>query len=412
MSWSRTTALTVPVLFLTACAASIERSPVPRELVNEAQVPGLPDVREWGDVDLATEHTVVRTRHLQETIRQLKVGETGDAAPTLHWLAISGGAADGAFGAGLLVGWSDAGTRPRFDLVTGVSTGALTAPFAFLGSERDAELEHFYTTITDEQLFEKRGLLKIITGVSAVDTSPLRELLSELVDAKMLASIAREHAQGRRLFVATTNLDAQRPVFWDMGSIAAAGTPESLELFRDVLLASASVPGLFPPVLIQVEAGGKKWDEMHVDGGAANQVALVPETIHLRQVLDEQGFHPEVEAYVLRNARTTPEWQPVEPKIAAIFARSMLTLTKMQGIGDLYRMYLGCLRDGFRFHLAMIPADFEHARDGEFDPVYMRALFDHARAMARAGFPWESAPPRFEAEAFERALAPAAPSAR
>jgi predicted acylesterase/phospholipase RssA len=171
-------------------------------------------------------------------------------------LALSGGGPDGAFAAGLLAGWTEASDRPEFEIVTGVSVGALIAPFAFLGPNRDAELSSLMTGIRTEDVLDFRffGALRGALGVA--DPAPLRRRLSAVVDNAMLADIARAHRDGRRLLVVTTNIDAARPVLWDMGAIAEAG---ARQLFLDVLLASASIPGAFPPVPIVVEAGGERF---------------------------------------------------------------------------------------------------------------------------------------------------------
>ena len=182
------------------------------------------------------------------------------------YLSISGGGANGAFGAGLLKGWSESGNRPEMTIVTGISTGALIAPFAFLGSE----LELLYTTMSTSELIKKRSLIAGLTSDALADTSPMRELLLKHVDEEIIEKIAQEHTRGRRLLIGTTNLDAKRPVIWNIGAIAAVGTDESAQLIRDVMLASASIPGVFPPVRLKVQVGTQEYDELHVDGGVSS----------------------------------------------------------------------------------------------------------------------------------------------
>ncbi len=193
-----------------------------------------------------------------------------------NYLAISGGGANGAFAAGLLVGWSDAGTRPEFTMVSGVSTGALAAPFAFLGPAYDERLRGVFTTYSTSDLVVRRNLLSILTGHSVFDTEPLEKVIARYVDQSMMETIAVEFRKGRRLWIATTNLDAGRPVIWNIGAIANSGAPGALELIHKVMLASASVPGAFPPVIIEVEANGNLYDEMHVDGGIISQIFVTP----------------------------------------------------------------------------------------------------------------------------------------
>jgi hypothetical protein len=319
-----------------------------------------------------------------------------EGTSTLHWLAMSGGAADGAFGAGLLNGWSESGARPEFQLVTGVSTGALTAPFVFLGPEYDPDLERFYTEIRAEEIVRQRGLFSILGSSSFAVSTPLQDLLREMITPELLADVAREHGRGRRLVVATSNLDADRPVLWDLGRLAGFGTPESAQLFRDVLLASASVPGVFPPVLFDVEVDGETYDELHVDGGIHNQVTLLSPGFEVRDALRDAGFDPRIDLWVVRNRPVTAEYAATEAELFAILSRSMTVTTRSQGVGDVYRLYLTALRDGMQFHLAAIPEDFREPREEEFDPVYMRKLFERGRELGRSGAAWAEAPPGFE----------------
>ena len=194
----------------------------------------------------------------------------------ITYLALSGGGSGGAFGAGILTGWTTAGTRPTFDVVSGVSTGALIAPFAFLGSSYDPTLAELYTSGIAETLVRPRPIIGLL-GAALSDPAPLRRLVERYVTDDMLRKIAAEHSKGRRLFVVTTNLDAQRTVIWDMGAIAAHGHEQALVLFRNVLIASASIPAVFPPVMIEVTMNGKRFQEMHSDGGATTQLFTAPE---------------------------------------------------------------------------------------------------------------------------------------
>ncbi len=313
-----------------------------------------------------------------------------------HYLALSGGGADGAFGAGLLVGWSAAGTRPEFTIVTGISTGAIIAPFAFLGETYDAQLKEMYTKYATKDLVVKHNILKALTGSSAADTTPMRKMLAKYVNQQVMEAIAAEYKKGRRLYVATTNIDAKRPVIWNLGLIASSGRPDSLVLIRKVILASASIPAIFPPVLFEVEADGKRYDEMHVDGGAASQVFLYPAELDWRFVLERFEVQGIPKAYVVRNAQLQPDWETIYPKILPIAGVSISSLIRTQGIGDMYRIYLDCERDGIDFNLAYITEDFDIKPNEDFDPVYMGKLFDLGYQLAKNGYPWEKAPPGFE----------------
>ena len=378
-------------LVLCSCATLRDRNPVPKQYVQEAKIKGIPFARSWGDaIPEAAEERLSRARE------QLKALGSDARQQTINYLALSGGGANGAFGAGLLVGWTAAGDRPEFNIVTGVSTGALIAPFAFLGPEQDAMLKKFYTTTSTKDVIAKRPLLEILTGESAASSEPLRQTLRKIFDEKMMAAIAAQYARGRRLFIGTTNLDADRPVIWSIGAIAASGHPRSAALVVDVLLASASIPGVFPPVFIQVEADGKTYDEIHVDGGASSQVFLYPASLDFHQLKKDLGIEGKHRLFLIRNSQLNPKWKAVKPSLAGIAGRSLGTLIRNQGIGDLYRIYLAAQRDGIDYNLAFIPEDFKMESKEEFDPEYMSRLFDLGFRMAQGGYPWEKAPIGFE----------------
>ncbi|WP_246716434.1 MULTISPECIES: patatin-like phospholipase family protein [unclassified Methylocystis] len=321
----------------------------------------------------------------------------GGILPTAHLLSLSGGGDNGAFGAGLLVGWTAHGDRPKFKLVTGVSTGALIAPFAFLGPNYDSALTDVYTNINPSKVYEKRFLATAaLTEDALSDSTPLYETISHYVDETMLATIAAEYQKGRLLLIQTTDLDAGRPVLWNIGAIAASGDPKSLGLIRHVLLASASIPAAFPPVLFDVEANGKTYQEMHVDGGAVSQAFLVPPSLNTRDVLQRSGFQRKaVVAYIIRNGRLTAEWSDVDRLTLPIAEKAVSTLINYNGVGDLYRMYLVTQRAGATFNLAYIGDDFNAKHPEDFDQGYMRALYRFAYEKAVKGYPWDHSPPGF-----------------
>ena len=197
---------------------------------------------------------------------------TRSETPPVNVLAISGGGSYGAFDVGVLHGWTDSGTRPVFDVVTGISTGALIATFAFLGPQYDEFMRDSYVNSRADDVYEMRWYLSIMNSDSIARSTPLMKRIDAAITPKVLEEIAKAHAKGRRLYVGTTNLDTRRFVVWDMGAIASAGTPEALELYRRIILASASVPAFFPPVLIDIDVDGQKHQELHVDGGTTSAV--------------------------------------------------------------------------------------------------------------------------------------------
>ena len=307
-------------------------------------------------------------------------------------LAISGGGDNGAFGAGLLVGWSERGDRPIFTIVNGISTGALIAPLAFLGPEFDPALADMYTTIEQKDVFQKRPILAGLASDALADSTPLQNMIAKYLNVELVARIAEESRHGRALLIITTNLDAGVPVIWNIGAIAESSRPEALALIRKILLASASVPGLFPPVMIDVTVDGVRHQEMHVDGGASVQAYLYPAALQVSKIPNGVNARPRI-AYVIRNGRLTQDWDEVERRTASIATRAVATLTTNSGVGDLYRIYALAKRDGVRLQFAYIGDDFTQPHPAEFDRDYMIKLFDYGRAKARVGFPWRTAPP-------------------
>jgi predicted acylesterase/phospholipase RssA len=312
-----------------------------------------------------------------------------------EYLVLSGGAANGAFGAGLLNGWTDAGDRPDFEVVTGVSTGALIAPFAFLGSDYDMHLKSMYTQTTTADLIEERGVIQIVTGDALTSTDNIRNRLRILIDENVMNAIAAEARKGRGLFIGTTNLDAGRPVVWNIGMIAASGAPNALQMIHDVILASTAAPVAFPPVMIEVEANGRIYDEMHVDGGINQQLFLYPMALDWQKVMTKLEVQGTPDVYVIRNGTLQRRWQTVDRKIVPIADQAIFTLLDSAVLGDLYRLFLATTRDGLSFHLASIPPEFNHASEEPFDPEYMGALFNLGYEMARNGYPWQTTPPDY-----------------
>jgi predicted acylesterase/phospholipase RssA len=379
------------LLLVSACSPLPRYDAVPIKLGERATVQGLSDIRFWAD----TEDTAAMIRAGDEAERRQReyLAQSGHQGPLppANFLAISGGGENGAFGAGLLVGWTAAGTRPRFDLVTGVSTGALTAPFAFLGPAYDDALRQVYTGITADDVLQRRSLLAALFQDAIADNAPLRATIGRYFTQEMLDAITAEYGKGRVLLIGTTDLDARRKVIWNIGAIAERGGPGALDLVHDILLASAAIPGIFPPVMINVEVDGKIFQEMHVDGGASAQVFLYPPSLDR----GDPDVEREERLYVIRNARLDPGWAQVERRTLSIAARAIFTLIHTQGVGDLFRIYLTAQRDGHDFNLAYIPRTFTTELNEPFDTEYMNELFELGYDLAVKGYRWEKAPPGF-----------------
>ncbi len=383
------------ILCLAACAGG-PRTPVPATLQNQAEVEGMgaEPIRFWGDQLPPNADKMVKEKWIQARAARPSL-RAGGKRPVVNFLALSGGGDDGAFGAGVLCGWTARGTRPEFDVVTGVSTGALTAPFAFLGPRYDAALKDVFTQSNTKDIAVLHPVRGLLGGDSLASNAPLAKVIAHYVDEAFLAEVAEEHRKGRRLLIGTTNLDAERPVIWNMGEIAASGRPEALDLFRKVLLSSAAIPAVFPPGFIEVSAGGATYDEMHVDGGATREVFLVPTQFMAKTVDRRLGIDPIRRAYIIRNGRVAPEYKAVKARTLSIAGRAVSSLIKSQGVGDLNELYMFARRNGIDYNLAYIPADFPDTSTQAFDPVYMTKLFDIGFNAGRAGYPWHKKPPVF-----------------
>lgn len=379
-----------------ACLALCACAGVPRDSFSKsdtalAQVPGYSGIRTWGDGTPAD-------------FRRSGFTLPATADHTLRYLAISGGGSVGAFGAGLLVGLSKAGARPQFDMVSGVSTGALIAPFAYLGAGYDGQLTQVFTSGIAKDVATLKWLPAGLLGVSLLEPAPLRKIVNTYVDMAMLGAVAREHRKGRRLLVITTNMDAERAVVWDMGKIAASGQANALGLFRDVLVASASVPGAFPPVLLNVAVQEKSFAEMHADGGATVQVFTVPEGILSRASSPQIGGRSRSELYVLINNTLRPDFQIVKNDTLDVAARGVSSLVKAQTRSSLEATYAFTKRVGMGFHLAAMDHAIDHDAADPFNTGYMQALYRQGFDAAQAGRAWISALPAGDPAVSESSL--------
>jgi len=329
-----------------------------------AAIPGMPDARFWADSTSAFEQAVPSKG---------------------QWLVLSGGGADGAFGAGLLNGLTQAGKRTPYAVISGVSSGALLAVFAFAGPKHDIDLRDNVMKTTAADIFEFHQ-----TGESLLDTWPLKKLIAQHITKELLADVAAEHRQGRRLFVLTSNIDAQRAVVWNMGAIAAHDNEQGLALFRNILLASASLPGLFPPVLIDVEANGKRFQEMHVDGGIGSPLFVGPEAL---LSTTSKTHLPASRITLLVNGKLTPRFSVTDRNMLMVLGNSVDMGLKMAVRAAIARIYAAAQRQSLEFELTYIPDTFDVPYRAPFDQEYMHKLYEFGVEQGKTGGGFLNAPP-------------------
>ncbi|UCC14625.1 MAG: patatin-like phospholipase family protein [Gammaproteobacteria bacterium] len=299
----------------------------------------------------------------------------------LNLLSISGGGQNGAFGAGFLNGWRESGGRPEFDIVGGVSTGALLSTHALLGTEADdALLEEMYTQITKDDIYRSRRIASILSGTDSLrDTAPLQALIAKYITRETLARVAAAYDEGRLLYVGTTNVDYGQTWVWNMSLIAKAG---KIELYRKVLLASASFPVVFPPVEID--------GHLFVDGAARSNIVVAGMG---GQEKPNPPLHGAGNLYLINNGRANQPPDALRRALGPVAAATISVMMDQSMQTALTRSYFGARLLGYTFNVVAIPDDLDIGHDPlAFDPVQMRTAFDAGRAMAKQEQPWSSAP--------------------
>jgi predicted acylesterase/phospholipase RssA len=385
-------ALLLLVAILSACATTKHPPPPPD---------GGPVAQPWGSVPLGSADAAADTSLSESLVSSLRKkfeqARAADATGKIPYraLALSGGGSRGAYGAGVLSGWTARGDRPQFDVVTGISTGALMATHIFLGSDFDENLAIF-KRLTNDDVYKKRGILDVIRSAAAYDTAPLRETLKSLLSEEILDLVAAEHQAGRRLFIGSTNLDANLFTIWNMGAIAESDRPDRLQRYIDAVMASAAFPIAFPPVYIEVEVEGGTYSEMHVDGGVRETAFYFDFVKELYAAAEAAGLSVgdfKQELYLLINGQLAHSgsltYEPVDRKLKEVVGATINSLMTNITRGSVFRLWVRTMIDGADFHLSYIPEDFEfRTHTLMFDPEEEVALFELGYRQSLDGTAW------------------------
>ena len=389
--------LVIIIMALSGCAHV--RNAVPERLVGKAVVTGMPDMRYY----TGKPNPLFMQQSLADSFRQEgKSDYLVHGIKTYPALIIGGGVSNSAYGIGLLKGWSEQGSRPVFKIVTGYSSGSLMAVATFAGGEYERHLASLFTSISTKDVVTQKSIFHVMFGNSVYSSDLFAKKINDIMDENLMVTIAKEHAKGRRLYVGTTDLDAQGFVVWDMGAIASRGDPDSIRVFRKIILASCSFPAMLPPVYFQVEADGKRYDEMHVDGGVVGGVFYIHQLMEdVRPIIESSGAgfkEFRTRLYFLNLCYVTPHSTQVEANLPAITSRLIETYGASKMLGDTYRMYAFSKAKGWDYNLAYIPEDFDFNQKEMFDKQEMQRLFKRGYDDAIAGYRWHKAPPGISAE--------------
>ncbi|MPW31703.1 hypothetical protein F9L16_22255 [Agarivorans sp. B2Z047] len=346
-------------------------------------------LRYWdGESTEITEHNIEQE---YQSILDSRARNNGVGSDIYH-LALSGGGVNGAFSAGVLNAWTANGDRPEFDLVTGVSTGAIVSVFAYLGSDYDSTLKNYYTETPMSSLFQVKSIWSLLRGEAVLDTAGFEDQVRSYIDADIVKQLAEQRAKGRLLVIGTTNLDNEKMSLWDVGKIAQVGSDEAITLIQNIIIASSSVPGAFPAKSIVIDDGQQRFEELHVDGGVSRQVFLVPQWAYYNLPFERNPQH----VFVIRNGLLKPHYQVTNNNLTDIGLRSISTIIRNQGIGDVEHIYHFAQHNQMTFRLAYIDNDFSKISDEAFTKEYMTSLYQYGYQKTRADSLWENVPPSLQ----------------
>ena len=388
------------------CAAAMVALSVGCQAVHHRLAPPTPASEGLNTNNIVDVAAQADADQLGDAAHLVALGEKFKKVPTPEQIArrrsvlcLSGGGSYGAFSAGILCGWTASGDRPgcngrpNFDVVTGISTGALIAPLAFLGPEYDGEVQRFYTTVTTKDIYKARPVRGLFS-IALADNAPLGDLVDGILTPDLIQKVADEHRKGRRLYVGTTELEGKRFVFWDIGEIACRGCPGDRELIKKILLGSAAIPGFFPPSRIPVTVDGKVYEELHGDGGTSMSIFFRPPYVPPEQRTEQGMDLAGVDLYMIVAGKLYADAAPLKQRSLSIATSSVTTALYGQARGDLQRVYLVSLLSGMNFNMASIPADFPAPTScTTFDPKPMTEMFDEGYRLAATGQAWRKTPP-------------------
>ena len=386
--------------FLTLLGCAHVRHAVPENLVGRATVVGMPDIRYYaGKPD---SYAKARQNLVDSFKDEGRSDYLVDGIKTYPALLIGGGVSNSAYGIGLLKGWSKQGSRPIFKIVTGYSSGSIIAVATFAGKAYEDRIADLFTSISSKDVQKKKSMFSVLFGNSVYSSAPLAKKINDIVDDDLMAKIAQEYKKGRRLYVGTTDFDAQGFVIWDMGALASIGSPDSLKLFRKIILASCAFPAMLPPVYFQVEANGRRYDEMHVDGGVISGLFYIYQLMEgVESMVQSFGINPKgfkTKVYVLNLCYMSPHSRQVEDNMVDLTSRLIETNGVAKMIGDTYRVYAFANEKGWDYNLAYIPEDFVPNQKEMLDMQEMKRLFKRGYDDAAAGYKWHKAPPGLVSE--------------
>ncbi len=376
------------------------RYAVPENLVGTAVVVGMPDIRYYaGKPD---SYPRVRQSLVDSFKEEGESDYLVDGIKTYPALLVGGGVSNSAYGVGLLKGWSKEGSRPVFKIVTGYSSGSMIAIATFAGKDYEDRIADLFTSISSKDVLKKKSMFSVLFGDSVYSSAPLAKKIDDIVDENLLVKIAQEHRKGRRLYVGTTDFDAQGFVIWDMGALASKGGPDAVKMFRKIILASCAFPAMNPPVYFQVEAGGRRYEEMHVDGGVISGLFYISQLMEgVGSIVQFSGTNPggfKTRLYVLNLCYMSPHSRQVTDNMVDMTSRLIETNGESKMIGDTYRVYAYAKEKGWDYNLAYIPEDFVPHQKEMLDTQEMKRLFKRGYDDAAAGYKWHKAPPGLVAE--------------